>query len=211
MMNINKKTSFLYIYGASGHGKVIYDAAKRMGLTIGGFVDDDEKKNMFLGFPVKRFNEIGNHCVIALGIGNNRTRKEIYDKLKARGIEVATVIDPSAVLSNFVYIGEGTVVFANCVINNSAKIGKGCIINTSAIVEHDCEIGDFSHISPNAALAGGVKVGSYTQIGIGASVREGITIGDNVIVGAGAVVVKDIPDNVVVVGNPAKILRENEQ
>ena len=210
-MESGRKGAVLYIYGASGHGKVVYDAAKRMGLTVAGFVDDDEKKSRLLGLPVKRFSEIENHYVIALGIGNNRTRKEIYDKVKTRGMEVATIIDPNAVLSDFVDVGEGTVIFANCVINNSAKIGIGCIINTSAVIEHDCLIGDFSHISPNAALAGGVKVGSYTQIGIGASVREGISIGNNVIVGAGAVVVKDVPDNVVVVGNPAKILRKNEQ
>ncbi len=209
-MEGSKKRVVLFIYGASGHGKVVYDVAKRMGLTIGGFIDDDKKKSKLLGLPVKRFNEIENHCVIALGIGNNKTRKEIYDKVKARGMEVATITDPNAVLSDFVDTGEGTVIFPNCVINNSAKVGIGCIINTSAVIEHDCLIGDFSHISPNAALAGGVKVGHYTQIGIGASVREGISIGNNVIVGAGAVVVKDIPDNVVVVGNPAKILRKNE-
>ncbi len=200
----------VYIYGASGHGKVVYDTAKRAGMIIVGFIDDDERKRELFGLSVKRFSDIKKPCIIALGIGNNRIRKNIYDKIKSNGLEVATIIDPSAVLSNFVDIGEGTVVFVNCVINNSAKIGKGCIINTSAIVEHDCEIGDFSHISPNAALAGGVTVGNYTQIGIGACVRENISIGNNVIVGAGSVVVKNIPDNVVVVGNPAKILRKNE-
>jgi len=200
----------LLIYGASGHGKVIYDAAKRAGLTIVGFIDDDETKKELLGLPVKRLKEIESHYFIALGIGNNTIRKKIYEKIKSIDAKVATIINPTAILSEVVDIGEGTVVFANCVINNSAKIGKGVIINTAAIIEHDCEIGDFSHISPNAALAGGVKVGSLTQVGIGASVRENTSIGNNVIVGAGAVVVKDVPDNVVVVGNPARILRRNE-
>ena len=200
----------VYIFGASGHGKVVYDVAKRAGLMVKGFIDDDEEKQKLLGLPVKRLNEIKSPCLVALGIGNNKVRKTIYQRAKTKGLKVISIIDPTAVLSDFVSIGEGTVIFANCVVNNSAKVGVGCIINTSAVVEHDCKIGDFSHISPNAALAGGVTVGSYTQIGIGASVREGTTIGNNVIVGAGAVVVKNIPDNVVVVGNPAKILRINE-
>jgi len=202
----------LFIYGASGHGKVVYDVAKRAGYKVLGFIDDNPDKTEMLGLKVLRFEEVcgrTDSCV-ALGIGNNTARQVIYRKLLDRNVKVVSVIDPTAVLSEHSIVKTGSVVFPNAVVNNSAYIGHGCIINTGAIVEHDCILGDFVHISPNAALAGGVKIGRFSQVGIGACVKQNITVGENVIVGAGAVVVKDIPDNVVVVGNPARILRKNE-
>ncbi len=201
----------LLIYGASGHGKVIYDVAERLGYKVEGFIDDDENKRFLLGKPVFRFSNLKDKKNIVLGIGDNRIRSKIYNKIKQNGHNIVSIIDKSAVVSEFATVGEGSVVFANCVINNSAVLGKGCIVNTGAIVEHDCVIGDFSHISPNAALAGGVKVGSFTQIGIGSCVRELIEVGSSVIVGAGTVVVKNIEDNAIMVGNPARFLKRNNE
>ncbi len=202
----------IYIYGASGHGRVVMDSAKRAGYTIKGFIDDDKDKRELLGLTVLRLEEIEQKEIyVALGIGENSARYRVFNKLKSRNVNVISVIDPTAVVSYHSSIEEGSVIFANAVINNSASIGKGVIINTAAIVEHDCKIGNFSHISPNAALAGNVVVGEFTQVGIGASVKQGVTIGNNVMVGAGAVVVKDVPDNVVVAGVPARIIRENRQ
>ncbi|MBT6282943.1 MAG: acetyltransferase, partial [Phycisphaerae bacterium] len=77
---------------------------------------------------------------------------------------------------------------------------------TGATVDHDCELADGVHISPGANLGGNVTVGECSWIGIGACVKNGVTIGKNVIVGAGAAVVQDVPDNVTVVGVPAKEL-----
>jgi len=201
----------LYIYGASGHGKVVLDVAIRLGYKVKGFIDDDETKIELLKLPVNRLSEINNVGVeIALGIGNNKIRELVYNKIMESGLKIRNLIDQSAVISQYATLNNGTVIFPNSVVNNSAYIGKGCIINTGAIIEHDCIVDDFAHISPNASLAGGVKVGKYSQIGIGACVKQNITIGSNVIVGAGAVIVKDIPDNVIVVGNPGRIIKKNE-
>lgn len=205
------ETTNLYIYGASGHGKVVLDVALRHGYKVIGFIDDDRTKKRLLGLQVITFEGLNDQdAEIALGIGNNKIREKVFQKIKQKEFKVPILIDPSVVVSNFATVGEGSVVFPNVVINNSAFIGKGCIINTGAIIEHDCVIGDFVHISPNVALAGGVKVGKYSQIGIGACVKQNITIGNNVIVGAGAVIVNDIPDDVIVVGNPGRIIKYNE-
>lgn len=202
----------IYIYGASGHGKVVYDVALRLGYKVKGFIDDDKSKTKLLDLPVLFPDKvIDRKCDAALGIGNNKVRYKIYNKLVGININIVTLIDPSAIISKYAIIDEGSVVFPNSVINNSAKICRGCIINTGAIVEHDCYIGDFAHISPNAALAGGVKVGEYSQVGIGACIKQNITIGKNVIIGAGAVIVRDVPENVVVAGNPGRIIKQNEQ
>ena len=81
------------------------------------------------------------------------------------------------------------------------------IINSGAIVEHDCVIESHAHIATGAQLASTVYVGEGSHIGIGASVRQCISIGQYAIIGAGAVVIDNVPDNVVVVGVPARILR----
>jgi len=192
--------SKLAIYGASGHGKVVADIARRNGYSDILFIDDGD--NHYIDFETF-LKEYTNILHIALGIGDNYIRSKVFEKVINNGFEIISLIDPSAVISASVEIGIGTVVMPNVIINSDTYIDKGAIINSGAVVEHDIEIGKYSHISPNVALAGGVKVGSFTHIGIGSSVIQNIDIGDDVIVGAGSVVIKDIEDDVVVVGNPA--------
>ena len=98
---------------------------------------------------------------------------------------------------------------SNVIISNSVKIGVGCILYYNATITHDCNVGDFVEISPGAILLGRVEIGDFSHIGSGAIILPNISIGKNVIVGAGAVVSKNIPDDCVVAGVPAKIIRSN--
>ncbi|MCP4246945.1 MAG: sugar acetyltransferase [bacterium] len=118
-----------------------------------------------------------------------------------------TAIHPTATVAESADVGPGTVVFARAVINPLARIGGHAVINTAAVIEHHCEIEDFAVVSPSAALCGGVRVGRGAFIGAGAVVITDLTIGAGSVVGAGAVVVRDVPENVTVVGNPARILQ----
>ena len=95
------------------------------------------------------------------------------------------------------------------IVHNDVKIGDQCIINTRALVEHDCVLKDGVEIGPGAVLCGRVHVGKNSWIGANATINPRVIIGDNSIIGAGAVVVTDIPSNVVAVGVPAKVIREN--
>ena len=95
---------------------------------------------------------------------------------------------------------------ANATLNPMVHLGKGVICNTSTSIDHECIIGDFCHIAPGAVLCGNVQVGRSTFIGANSVIKQGIVIGNNVTIGAGTVVIKDIPDNTTVVGNPAKTL-----
>ena len=143
---------------------------------------------------------------VVVAIGNNAVR---YSKLLAlieAAAPVVSLIHPMAIVSRYATIGAGSVVFAAAVVNADARVGLGAILNTGCSVDHDCVLGEAIHISPGARLAGAVSVGDQSWIGIGASVKQLITIGREVVVGAGASVVSNVPDGVVVVGVPARIV-----
>lgn len=197
----------MIIFGASGHAKVIIDILQNNATQIEKIIDDNPKVEEIFGIKVeKNTNSYSLDKDAIIGIGNNETRKKIAEKYH---FQYQIAIHPKAVISKHSHIGEGSVVMANAVINPSAEIGKHCIINTGAVVEHDCQIADFVHISPNASLAGNVQVAEGAHIGIGASVIQGVKIGKWATIGAGSVVIRDVPDFAVVVGNPAKVIKQN--
>lgn len=194
----------MYLYGASGHGKVIAEIAEVNNELIDGFIDENPSiKNIWDYKVYTQVPQNANEMIIS--IGDNHIRKLIYEA----NIEMIypNLIHTSANLSQKLKIDKGTVVMAGSSVNCDTHIGMHCIINTNASVDHDCLLEDFVHISPNAALAGGVSVGEGSHIGIGASVIQGIKIGKWVTIGAGAVVIEDVPDFAIAVGNPAKVIK----
>ncbi|WKV11209.1 acetyltransferase [Marivirga harenae] len=194
----------MYLFGASGHAKVIVDILLSQEVQVIGFYDEDETKKELWGIPVLgktiEFKGAIEECIVS--IGQNSTRKKVVDQLK--NAEFGTAIHKTCNIGSHVEIGEGTVIMAGAIINADTKIAEHVIINTSASVDHDCKIGSFAHIAPNASLCGGVEVGEGTLIGAGATVIPLIKVGKWCTIGAGAVVVEDIPDHSVVVGNPAR-------
>jgi len=191
----------VYIFGFSGHGKVVADIAISCGYEIMGYIDDNNSDaktfQLFL-------NEYGTKIKVAIGIGDNFSRRKVFNRLKAEGIEIVSLVHNKAIIGSNVQIGEGVVVMPGVIINANSKISDGAIINSGAIVEHDNKIGAFSHISPNVALAGNVHVEELSWIGIGTSVIQGITIGKEVVVGAGSVVINNIENGLILAGVPAK-------
>lgn len=194
----------MYLYGASGHAKVILEILECVGIPISGLYDVDPDITSVLGYPVTCFPDVKEGEAIIIAIGNNKQRKEIALQIKA---SFGNAIHPSVNISKRAEIAEGTVVMAGVTINSTVSIGKHCIINTNASVDHDCLLEDFVHVSPNATLCGGVRIGEGTHIGASAVVIPEIKIGQWVTVGAGSVVIKDIPDYATVVGNPARIIK----
>lgn len=199
----------MYLFGASGHCKVVIDViASTQELTIKGIVDDHPHLEDLYRIPIFNTNsfETFSDKQFIVSVGNNNVRKKIVTQLSAT---YPIAVHSKAVVSSHASIGEGTVVMASAVVNPDAVIGQHCIINTAAIIEHDCKIGNFVHVSPNAALAGNVTVGEGTHIGIGATVIQGVKIGKWATIGAGSVLINDIPNYAVVVGNPGKIIKYN--
>jgi sugar O-acyltransferase (sialic acid O-acetyltransferase NeuD family) len=208
-------TKELSIVGASGHGKVVADIAEQLGFIIKFYDDAYPNKTTIAHWPIlgstsdlitsnHKNVELFNNVVVA--IGNNDIRFQKIKQLQDKGFNLITLIHPSALVSRYAEIENGTVIFPRAVINAFARIGLGAIINTGSIVEHDCIVGDYAHISPNASLSGGVEVGSKCWIGVGSQVKQLVKIGNNTIIGAGSTVLSDIPSDVTAVGSPAKVI-----
>ncbi len=121
---------------------------------------------------------------------------------------LATVIHPAATVSPSATIGAGSMIAAGAVIGPNATVGRFCIVNTGASADHDNVLEDGVNLSPGVHLAGTVTVREDAFVGVGASAIPGVTIGRRAVVGAGATVVSDVPDDVTVVGTPARILKK---
>lgn len=192
------------VLGASGHGKIVADIAKKCGYTEIYFYDDDKEIKECAGYPVVGTENDLSTAIghIFIAIGNAKTRRRVMEKYKNRIFPV--LIHPSAVVADGVEIGFGSVVMAGVVINPGARIGKGVIVNTSSSIDHDCVIGDYCHIAVGAHLCGTVIVGEGTWIGAGATVSNNVNICCGCLIGAGGVVIKDINEPGTYVGVPAK-------
>jgi len=140
------------------------------------------------------------------GIGDNRPRAKIFERIRSIGLCFAKVVHPSAVVADSVELGEGVVLFAGAIVNSGARLGKNVIVNTGAIVDHDVILGDHVHIATGAVLSGGVRVGAYSHIGTGACVRQNIAIGSRALIAVGAAVVTDVRDDETVAGVPARLM-----
>ena len=195
----------MYLFGASGHAKVIMDILTASGQEIDALIDDNEKVNELNGYKV--LHGVTDASPVIVSIGVNAIRKKVVEKLTG---DFGIAIHPSAIVSPSAKIGEGTVVMAGAIINADAVIGKHCIINTGASVDHECVVGDYCHIAPHATLCGQVHVGEGTMMGVGSCAIPCVNIGSWCTIGAGAAVVKDIPDGVTAVGVPAKAIKYKE-
>lgn len=193
----------IYLYGASGHAKVIIDILKASKQEIGGLFDDNPNINTLSRYKV--YHNKRDNIPLIISIGNNKIRKTIAENINC---QFKTAIHPSAIISESASIDVGTVVMQGTIIQAETKIGKHCIINTGASIDHECIIEDYAHISPHATLCGNVSIGEGTWIGAGSTVIQGVKIGKWCVIGAGSVVTNDIPDNVLAVGNRCKIIKE---
>lgn len=174
MARKGKHMKKLGIIGASGHGKVIADIAKKNGYSEISFFDDNENIHECGSYPVTGKSAEARifDGDIIVGIGNAAIRKKIQEMLPVE--KLVTLIHPDAVIAEDVVIGVGTVVMAGSVVNSGVQIGNGCIINTCSSVDHDCILGDYVHIAVGSHLCGTVSVGSETWIGAGAIVSNNV-------------------------------------
>lgn len=211
----------IVIWGAGDQGRVNKPILDRLGMCLAAMVDDTP--DMVPPFPevpllqgleafltwltTEKAEELS--FVIAIGNPYGHVRRNLHQKLVSLGLSPFSLIDPTAIVSAGAVLGRGIQMMPFALVHVDAVVGDQCIINTRATVEHDCVLADGVEIGPGATLCGRVHIGRDTWIGAGATILPRLFIGANSIIGAGTVVTRDIPDNVVVAGNPAKVLRSN--
>jgi sugar O-acyltransferase (sialic acid O-acetyltransferase NeuD family) len=205
----------IFVYGASGHAKVVIDIIEKQGLYQVDFLVDDDatlKDTEVYGYRViggrqELLASSIRHGMVA--IGSNNARSKVAAWLTEISCELVSAIHPSAQLARGVIIGSNSVVMAGAVINSGSSIGYNVIVNTMASIDHDCIIGDGVHIAPGATLCGAVTIGAGTFVCAGATIIPNLTIGCNVVIGAGSTVIRDLPDGVTVVGSPATPVKQD--
>jgi len=184
------------------------------GFRAAGFVENLERercRETLDGLPVYWVEDVSelaesHHAVCGL---STTQRSRFTEQVAAYGFRFATIVHPSSRISTKSTVGEGTIISVGVIIASHTHLERHVIVNRGALIGHHTEINDYVSIQPGANIAGACRIGEATYIGMGAVVIDHITIGSHSVVGAGAVVTEDVPDNVLVVGVPAKIVKKN--
>lgn len=202
----------LILIGGGGHCKSVIDVAESAGYTILGILD----RSIPVGDTVLGYKVLGNDDLIGpyldkaeflVTVGQIKSpdiRIRLNKMVKEAGGKLATVIAPTAHLSKYASLGEGTVVMHQAVVNAGAQIGMGCIVNTFSNIEHDVKLGDFCHVSTGAMVNGEAEIGEGTFIGSQSIVNQCVKVCNMTVVASGSVVHKDITEAGVYAGNPIK-------
>ncbi len=178
----------LLLVGAGGFGRIVAEQA--MLQYNCAFVDDGQAVGTEIcGIPVvggladlpELWKEYG---LLAVGIGNNRFRAQVYEKAKALGYAFPNIIAPSAYVSPFAEVGCGCVVLQNACIQNGASVGNGVLLNAGTEVHCDATVGDYALIYTNSVIRTGTTVGNFARIGSNCTICNKATVPDGA----------DIPD-----------------
>ena len=180
-----------------------------------GFLDDNPELHgqRILGVPVlgpfQLVSDYKAECVFATGIGselNYFRRKEIIGELGIDPDQFATLVHPTAAISEFARIGKGSVIHQNVTITRDVVIGDNVLVLPNTVISHGSTIGSYSIINAGVCIAGDVKVHESCYIGANSSIRQNVVVNAHSLVGMGGVVIQDVPGASVVVGSPARVL-----
>lgn len=205
----------IYIIGSGDIAKFIAYNFDLFGLEnhyLKGFLDNDKSKigTKLCGFDIFDIDVfLENDSLdidIIIAIASPRIKLKVYNEFKDKGVGFPNLISNNSWISNNVNLGNGIIIYPNSSIEHKCEINDFVIINCNSSIGHNTIIEDFSTIAPGVHLAGFTYICSGVDFGIGACTRQKVRIGKNSVVGGQAMLVKDVEDNSVVVGVPAKKL-----
>lgn len=181
-----------------------------------GFLDDDAARHgaQHFGRPVLggreqlrdlRTRHDVTHVLVA--IGNNAARRSAGDAVRAAGLALPSVVHPSAVIDPSARIGDGCIIEMGVFIHPEVTIGDGVFLGGSCVIAHHSTVGRHALIGGGVIFGGRVTVGDEALIGVGVAIQPHVSIGARSVIGVGSAIVKDIPDDVIAVGVPARVIR----
>ena len=214
----------IVIIGAGGFGcevkwliERINDVSKRqkgvISWDIKGFIDDGiEAETIIENTPVLGGCSylLGHENPIAAvcAVGSASVREKIIKKIEKNGnISFPNLIDPSVITSKNIKMGKGNVICAGSILTVNVTIEDFCLINLDCTIGHNTILHSFVTLYPSVNISGQVFINRKVEVGTGSHLIQGIKVGEDSIIGAGTVVIRDIPGNCTVVGNPARIIK----
>ncbi len=203
------------IVGAGAQGRVILDILRAQGRHDSfAFVDDNPelRSRLVNGAPIEcglaEALAAARDCEMIVALGNPDRRIELARRIRDAGVPLLNAIHPSAVVTASAILGRGIVVGATAVINSNAQVADNVVVNTGAVVEHDCWVAEGAAVGPGAHLGGRVVLGRCAFVGTGAILNSRVAVGERSIIGAGAVVIRSLPDRVLALGVPARVVEQ---
>lgn len=164
----------LFILGAGGFGRTVYDLAKQTNkYSEICFLDDASLDSCVVGKCSEYKQFATDDTEFYPAIGNNIVRQEWIDKLNNEGIKLATIVHNSSYISPTAKIGKGCVVLPNSVINTNVMISDGCIIKCGAIIDHDCVIESSVHVCLGAIIKAENRIKQCSKIEAGEIIQFG--------------------------------------
>jgi sugar O-acyltransferase (sialic acid O-acetyltransferase NeuD family) len=203
----------LVILGGGMHGRVVLDIAKALGRPIAGFLDDtldrgstvDDQRVLGPTDLLANENFIATHSFF-VAIGNNIARRRFASQLRARGGDVLALIHENCWISPTATIGSGTVFVGANMVFSGARVGRDVLVDPDTTIGADSLIEDGVYLCPGCHLGAQVTCREECFLGLGAVAIPNTVIGRRAVVGAGAVVIRDVPDGKLAIGNPARVV-----
>jgi len=211
-------TTPLVIVGCGGFGREVHDVVDAINdagpeWELLGYLDDHPEPSNRVLIQQRGFTVLGGvdwldrasrHIHYVIGIGSGAVRKVIDARLASVGRSSATLIHPSATCGYGVSVGEGTVLCAGVRLTNNIRLGRHVHINLNSTIGHDALVDDYVTVNPLVAVSGNVHIWPEAMLGTNSAVLQGLSIGRSAVVGGGALVARDVPDDTVVKGVPAR-------
>ena len=211
----------LGIYGAHGLAQEVNIIAKKINMIEKRwedivYIDDINDVREVQGRRVYKLADLLRHYSICdievvIAVGEPAVRAKLYDNVLQNEIALATLIHPGVYIDETTELGRGCVVCEGVTITSNVTIGDNTYIQPHVVIGHDIKIGKHTIIGSNCQIGGLDRIGDRVFMGFLSGTKDRITVGDDVIISAGAIVFRDLPPSAIAVGNPARIMKNNEE